>query len=246
LQDRHKNVKQEFGVIEPNSYCDNHLKGLCPYCNLTLDSIIDDGLFVYNNHTIPPYSHKCWSLRIRYHTAPECEKEELQRGLTHIWKWKWTINAAENKQCVLPPSFPPLAMDRYAKLNNIQKDRPLVVFMMGLSFMGQPFQSLGCLYADYVIGGTSFYPKRQNISEIRANGGQCTGYKKSSISGFYPANLHPNVDLPTQNSDECSMDSAIKKFKYKNHREVHVCYTYIFNVKKNFRPGSKLPYLVKR
>jgi hypothetical protein len=33
----------------------------------------------------------------------------------------------------------------------------------------------------------------------------------------------------------------IKKFKYKNHREVHVCYTYIFNVPKNFPPGSKLP-----
>ena len=243
LRDRQRSKKDDFNV-EPNLFCDKHLKNLCPYCNLTINSILDDGRFIYlTNHTVPPYTHKCWSLRVRYHTAPECEKEELKRNLAPIWKWKWTVKDAENKQCVLPPSFPPLAMDRYAKLNNIKKDasKPFVVFMMGLSFMGQPFQSLGCLYQDYVVGGISYYPIRLNITDIRANGGQCTGYKKSEIANYYPAALHPNVEIPTQNSDDCSMDSALIKFKYKNHREVHVCYTYIFNVGKNFPPGSKLP-----
>jgi hypothetical protein len=114
--------------------------------------------------------------------------------------------------------------------------------MMGLSFMGQPFQALGCLYEEYVSGGTTYLDHRSvNISEIRANNGQCTGYKLSDIMNYYPKALHPGIELPKQNLEFCSMDSALIKFKYKNHREVHVCYTYIFNVPKNFRPGSKLP-----
>jgi len=243
---RNRNISEDtFNTIEPNLFCDNHIKGLCPFCNLTMDSIIDDGRFIYlSNTTSPPYSHRCWSMMIRYHAAPECEKEEASRGLAPIWKWKWTVKDAENKQCILPPSFPPLAMDQYAKLNNIKKDKdqPFIVFMMGLSFMGQPFQALGCLYEEYVSGGTTYLDNGPvNISEIRANNGQCTGYKLSDIMKYYPKELHPGIDLPKQNLEFCGMGSAMIKFKYKNYREVHVCYTYIFNVQKNFPPGSKLP-----
>lgn len=103
---------------------------------------------------------------------------------------------------------------------------------MGLSFMGQPFQSLGCLYDKYVVGGQSFHPKPINVTAIRENGGQCTGYKQPEILNYYPTDLHPGVVLPSQNVEFCSMDQSLIKFRYKNHREVHVCYTYIFNVRK--------------
>jgi len=104
--------------------------------------------------------------------------------------------------------------------------------MMGLSFMGQPFQSLGCLYDKYVVGGQTFHPKPINVTAIRENGGQCTGYKQSEILNYYPTDLHPAVVPPKQNFEFCSMDQSLIKFRYKNHREVHVCYTYIFNVRK--------------
>ena len=57
--------------------------------------------------------------------------------------------------------------------------------------MGQPFQSLGCLYDKYVVGGQSYHPKPINVTAIRENGGQCTGYKQPEILNYYPPDLHP-------------------------------------------------------
>jgi len=118
LQERKKRYTNDSNdsndIYEPKSSCgSNHLNGLCPYCNLTIDSIIDDGRFVYlNNTSNPPYTHRCWSLRVRYHTAPECEKEEFKRNLPPLWRWKWGTKDSLYNRCLLPPSFPPIALER--------------------------------------------------------------------------------------------------------------------------------------
>jgi hypothetical protein len=56
---KYRNISDDdIDTIEPNLFCDNHMKELCPFCNLTMDSIIDNGRFIYlSNITTPPYTH---------------------------------------------------------------------------------------------------------------------------------------------------------------------------------------------
>ena len=59
----------------------------------------------------------------------------------------------------------------------------MTVVMLGLSFMGQPFASLGCLYESSVVGGFVRHAVRDRggdgadatVAAIRENGGQSAG-----------------------------------------------------------------------
>jgi len=219
----------------------------CQTCNVTFESILNEGSFKYLGDKVQePYSHRCWSMRIRYHTAPKCLDEEAERGIIPIYRWKFQLRSAGQGLCRMPNPSPVRAIMKYAESQGIKTfNRPFTVLMLGLSFMGQPFQSLGCQYESLLSGGTAFVDwlgvPNTDISEIRRDGGQCTGYELKEISSYYPKDLHPDVELPTQNLAVCSMDSALMKFKEEGKLEVHVCYTYVFNVPQNFPPGSKLP-----
>jgi len=249
--------------------CADTKSSSCPVCSVTINAIMNEGTFVFlgNTSTLqPPYSHTCWSMRVRYHVAPACEEEEQQRGVQPAWSWKWTLRSALEGRCVMPSFTPPAAAKAFRKDNvgaltsssthtpamiqgstetrreessskdikeksndalkkkkeekeKKSKPKPVVVLMLGLSFMGQPFMSMGCQFADMVVGGEADAGKgRVSVESIRENGGQWTGYKQSEIDDFYPPLLHDNkstmmqAGYPRQNVEECSMDHALIKF----------------------------------
>ena len=74
--------------------------------------------------------------------------------------------------------------------------------------------------------------------------GQCTGFKREEFINYFPTDLHPNTPLPKQNMERCDFEHAMITFHSKNNIEapkVNICYAYTFNVRKNIKPGYKLP-----
>ena len=60
--------------------------------------------------------------------------------------------------------------------------------------------------------------------------GQCTGYKQSEIKNFFPPDLHPNTELPRQNTDECGLDMALMKFDNETKRGAYYIYYAYFYI----------------
>ena len=162
----------------------------------------------------------------------------------------------------MPDPSPPAAAAEFLRLNanNLRKpskksryqhdDGKVVnILALGLSFMGQPVMSLGCLYKDMVVDG--FVWKGSNsfgsINEIRQNGSICSGYLASNIKDMFPSNMNPNRVAPKQNVHECSADHSLVEYvdpKDPSLPKVRVCYRYTFNVLSNWRPlkqGGKKP-----
>jgi len=115
--------------------------------------------------------------------------------------------------------------------------------MLGLSFMGQPFQSLGCLNEGTLVDGWFKTARRfrdspggENVSlaEIRRDGGQCLGVDSPAIRNYFSS------PLPRQNVFHCSTDHSLFVFQ-EDDVKASVCFSYLFNLKKNIRQGSKLP-----
>lgn len=245
----------------------------CPVCIVSMNSIINEGRFEYRGDDAgPPYPAKCWSQSVRYHVAPECEKEEIARGVVPVYKWRWTLTSAEEGYCKMPDASPPAAASQYfnrfskGQRNNNESSnsnsnappsisnkedktaskKTLNVVFVGLSFMSQPWQSLGCLYSDLVVGGLVSGSDNEMLSvmDVKKDGGVCSAYKREKIIDYHPIALHPNYSLPVQHSKECSADHAHAIYQSPDPglSKAKVCFIYTFNVLKNVKPGHKLPW----
>lgn len=250
--------------------------GSSPICQVTVQSAVHRGMFEYlADDGRPLYDgNKCWARRIRYHTAPHCANLEK---VVPIYKWKWHLkDAFVDKRCSMPSTRLIEAASSYLKLQKqsheglrptnsndkslYKTDRPgevVNLLMLGLSMMGQPFQSLICMnnddlsvkdsYVRGVLSGNGGLVNGVPLSEVRKNDGHCTGYAKDHIKDFFPQNLHPSdYEIPHQSISECALDNGLMVFKPKAELAdqlptVRVCYTYTFNLSKNIKVGSKLP-----
>jgi hypothetical protein len=168
----------------------------------------------------------------------------------------------------MPDPSPPAAAAEFLRLNShtprvptkksmYQDDngKVLNVLALGLSFMGQPIMSLGCLYNDMVTDNGFLYVQNNkgdkdsmgSIKEVRANGGICSGYMSPNISDMFPTKMNPDKTAPRQNVHQCSADHSLVEYKDPkdpNLPRVRVCYRYTFNVGKNWnpkKPGGKMP-----
>ena len=125
----------------------------------------------------------------------------------------------------------------------------LNILFLGLSFMGQPFQSLACKYSHLLSGGEVLWPEKISVEAIRKNDGQCTGFKLQEIRDFFPASIHPkDYPIPKQNSNQCQIEHSILEFSKNKGMAPSVespvvrgCYVYSFNLEKNLKKGDKLP-----
>jgi hypothetical protein len=230
----------------------------CPYCDISWKSVLSRGILHYQDTLAPPYDFKCWSARIRYHAAPACVVEESSRLVKPIYKWQWGLQESVDGYCQLPKLVPQEVAASYIRANSgrsyNRSNNVVTVLMLGLSFMGQPFQSLGCLFEEYLTSGEAYEIYWESgdrstsfkLEDIRKGNGQCTGYASKEIKKFFPADLHGNMskdDLPKQNFDKCHLDHATMRFEARSSNEATmvVCYHYVFNSKQNVRPGSSLP-----
>jgi hypothetical protein len=164
---------------EGMKYSDCATNAACPVCNVSLSAILVDGRFVHNKEmSAPPYDYTCWSMRIRYHVAPACVEEELARNVEPIYKWRWSLGAAEDGYCRMPDISPYAVGKQHQarrQLVNQQKTprKPLpskkdtTVVFLGLSFLSEPFMAMGCLFGDQVTGGmaTLIPPRLLNINK---------------------------------------------------------------------------------
>ena len=154
----------------------------CPLCEVTFDKIQSEGMFIYlGDNTPPPYNYTCFSMRLRYHNAPLCDDEEDKRGVKSVYKWKFLLRSAYESKCYMPLSLTPSeVMLSHMKTTGetIIPNKPKTILMLGLSFMGEPFMSLGCLFGDDVIGGGAFQDQNPvtkiptyTMDQIRKDGG---------------------------------------------------------------------------
>jgi hypothetical protein len=234
-----------------------------------MSAIISEGQFEYRgNDAKPPYPDKCWSQSVRYHVAPECEKEEASRGVVPVYKWRWTLKSAEEGYCRMPDPSPPKAAAAYlertdknsaftriGRYSNTTADavtdastkKTVNVLFLGLSFMGQPWQSLGCLYSDLVVDGKMSSEKDElnlSVLDVKKDGGVCSGYEQKKIPYYHPEGLHKDYTTPVQHAESCSADHAYTVYESPDPSapRVKVCFIYTFNVQKNIKPGHKLPW----
>ena len=169
---------------------------------------------------VVPYSHDCWILRARYHTAPGCEPKTAgvgrAAGAPPVWAWAWTVQDATQGKCSLPDTRDPArAAASYLRLT---RKRPrsggkLTLVLLGLSYMGQPFIALGCKAARYLDGDASKVrtriktaqeePQWRPIQTVRSEPNAtrpavCTGFVRNDVPKWYPAATHPNQRPPVQ------------------------------------------------
>jgi hypothetical protein len=226
----------------------------CPICIVTMNAILHEGTFEYlGDDAKPPYDDHCWSARIRYHTAPACVAEEAARGVVPIYKWKWTLESAKKGYCVMPDisSPPKVAASYFNRIPEARKGNPqrnLTIMFMGLSFMGEPFMSMGCTYNNMIVGGLTSgevieEDLKYSVLDVKENGGICSGYPKGKIASFYPPNLHKadKDGIPKQHFETCSLDHANVVYGGGGIDQPHmdVCFIYTFNSQKNIRYGQK-------
>jgi len=239
----------------PSEKCTS--EATCPVCKVTMNAILHEGSFEYlGDGATPPYDDHCWSARIRYHTAPVCQKEEDSRGVVPIYKWRWTLESAKKGYCVMPDTSPPKVAaayyDRTPAARRGSAQRNLTILMLGLSFMGEPFMSMGCLYDKLIVGGrvsgeTMEEDLKYDVLKVKENGGICSGYPRAKMASFYSPALHAGDKdgMPKQNIESCSMDHAYVVYGGggggggANAPSVKVCFIYTFNSFKNVQYGQK-------
>jgi hypothetical protein len=152
----------------------------CPVCKVSLSAILVDGMYVHDKEmSAPPYDYTCWSMRIRYHVAPACAEEELSRNVEPIYKWRWTLGAAEAGYCKMPDISPQAvgkqhqAQRQHDQTRRVPSLPPLppkkntTILFLGLSFLSEPFMAMGCLFSDQVTGGfgSLINPRLLNINK---------------------------------------------------------------------------------
>ena len=226
------------------------IDGALPTCRVTHERMAAEGTFRRRASKEAPYDTSCFFFRPRYHDAPACG------GPTEAWPdwgWDYTLESATRGRCKMPDPTPTRAARAFfeARPTGVKtEDRTLTVVMLGLSFMGQPYASLACLYEDLVVNGTSYQAKltedaphgRMSLAGIRKGGGACLGVDRDKIRDAFPEATHPpSFPLPRQNAYRCSYDHSMIEFHEPGEPRVRVCYRYTFNMAKNLRPGSSLP-----
>ena len=218
-----------------------------PLCNVTDQSIIHEGLFEFVPKAAPPYNYSCWCMKAVFHIAPVCA---ARRRVPMPHSWRWTVRPAAEGRCRLPDPTPTKSALEYvsrAQPETAPEDRTVTVLLLGLSHMGQVFESLGCLYASIIERAVVALPgahRDVTLDEIRANGGQCAG-KRSQIKEEFPAATNPpplNPPLPRSNFDDCLPNNACVAFHEPGFPRVKVCYAYQFNMRKNLKPNTPLPH----
>ena len=196
-------------------------------CAVTKNTLREDGVYLYRgDDAVVPYAHDCWILRARYHTAPGCEPKTAgvgrAAGAPPVWAWHWTVRDAAQGKCSLPDTRDPaLAAASYLRLTNRRprSGRKLTLVLLGLSYMGQPFISLGCKAARYLDGGASKVrtriktaqeePQWRPIHTVRSEPNAtrpavCTGFVRTDVPKWYPAPTHNNQPPPVQRPLTCT------------------------------------------
>ena len=243
-----------------------------PLCEVNFDAIINDGSLMFlGNSSQPPYAADCWAMRIRYHTAPVCQLQEDSDGIVPLYRWQWILKSALNGLCSMPDttllkaaqafllrqerSYAGLRPTASSPTSVYRADTPgkvVNIVMLGLSFLGQPYQSIICNnLADVYVNGSfasnikGVQPQRLPLADVLKDGGHCTGFHTANITDFYPTELHGNtMKPPRQNGLGCNMEHSMVQFKSKSDPSlplVRLCYQYTFNMQKNIKPGNKLP-----
>ena len=244
-------VRLAAAPARPRIYDDGPaIDGALPTCRVTHERMAAEGTFRRRASKKAPYDTSCFFFRPRYHDAPACG------GPTEAWPdwgWDYTLESAVRGRCKMPDPTPTRAARAFfeARPTGVKtEDRTLTVVMLGLSFAGQPYASLACLYQDLVVNGTSYHAKltedaphgRMSLAAIRKGGGACLGVDRDKIRDAFPEATHPrSFPLPRQNAYRCSYDHSMIELHEPGEPRVRVCYRYTFNMAKNLRPGSSLP-----
>ena len=210
-------------------------------CAVTKKTLREDGVYLYRgDDAVVPYAHDCWILRARYHTAPGCEPKTAgvgrAAGAPPVWAWHWTVRDAAQGKCSLPDTRDPaLAAASYLRLTNRRprSGRKLTLVLLGLSYMGQPFISLGCKAARYLDGGASKVrtriktaqeePQWRPIHTVRSEPNAtrpavCTGFVRHDVPKWYPAPTHNNQPPPVQRPLTCTVLCGNQPVSQMTHR----------------------------
>ena len=236
--------------------------GNIPPCNVTYDALVEDTTFEYLGNDFPaPYSYDtCFSMPPTYQVAPVCSQREKDSGYTEAYKWKWVLNAAKEGKCTLPEYTPLSAGIEYlqrkeangeahrvpTKTSTYPLDEPgeaVNILWLGLSFMGQPFLSLGCRYRDMLSktsrGHVGSDPEKP-LFDVLDSTGHCT----HTCPDCCNPSLHPpgeTCKVPTQ---WCQPSLFVFETPpgIQPHKIVRICYQYTFNLPRNMaRLYSRLP-----
>ena len=161
-----ENIKNNI-LLSPNYHFDIQKGKELPFCSVTYDSIIDDSTYDFlGMNTKPPYDYNtCPFVYPTYYVPPRCQKEEEDKHIVAMYKWKWQLKAAQEGKCRMPPTTPLEAAAVYLKQKEMKynkaemKTRPILstarfnkdkpgkvvnILWLGLSFLGQQFLSSLC------------------------------------------------------------------------------------------------------
>ena len=215
-------------------------------CAVTHGRVAAEGTFERTGGA-PPYDWSCWCLKARYHTAPAClGAAAVDRPV----RWRWTLRSALAGACAMPDPHPSAVarsfLEHGAPSPASRRRRTMTVVMLGLSFMGQPFASLGCLYEASVVGGFVKHAVRDaggaaadaSVGAIRAGGGQCDGYDRDYLPTYFAEDVHPRpLDPPAPRSNFYRCDPNHALYEYgpppgSRGPRARVCFQYLFNLKK--------------
>jgi len=221
-----------------------------PPCTISMVSLKTESLILYAGPSDPPqYSDSCGLLRSRYHAAPLCEAEE-EEASPLVWKYRMVHRPAFEGKCVAPDVSPEGIKKAYeSKYINRNRNRPVNIMFMGLSFMGQPFMSYVCLNEESISfregsGGwllgrdtkgdpDGFVP----LEKVLKDGGKCTGYEQEHIADWYEPGLG-TMPIPHQNVYKCETDAAYVHFGTPSEETMRLCYKYTFNLQQNVHVGD--------
>jgi len=230
------------------------LSNNAPPCKISMSELKTRMMVIYSASALPRYDDSCGLLRSRYHTAPTCQAEEAEitPGVHH---YRMVYIPAFEGTCVAPDVSPRgiAKAFRDARSDVGDSNRPVNIFFMGLSFMGQPFMSYVCLNEDSLSfahnGGGWVLAERQKSSEtqfvpleeVLAENGKCSGYSRDHIADWYPPEIHPRTSLPSQNVHSCNSDAAYVHFgpnSPDSEDDVNICYKYTFNLASTVQRGQ--------
>lgn len=94
-------ISLSFSLLHDKDFlCSTYLR--LSICNL-LPLINTCLTLMLGNNTKLRYNHNCFARRIRYHTAPSCERIEREvHQVVPVTSWKWMLKNAMEEQCRMP------------------------------------------------------------------------------------------------------------------------------------------------
>jgi hypothetical protein len=255
-----------------------------PICQVSFDSIADDTYFSFLGDVRPEYDYNtCPIMHPRYHVAPLCEQREREDGIVQLYQWDWTLLAAKKGHCKMPDPSPIHAAKSFLenKIKSGKPHRPITptsrfpedqpgkavnILFLGLSFMGEPFDSLLCMhhndvtlvdgFADFSVEDKA-EPSPLSLTSVMKFEPRCS----NSCDDCFKSELHPPATSPSISSvkfpkekprtyyeqvpkTHCRARMAVFESPKGHHDRITVrlCYQYTFNLGKNQqRLYSKLP-----